>query len=358
MNEYKTSVYSSTEARRFQMWVQKEIKNNQNYRNNMMLTLAGNPISEAIMGEKYVISNQKLDSGYTLVDKTKQLYLYKNELALPIIYATNTSLSEKEYKKLEYPKNIIATYNKEIPDDNIFDNPKFKIEKKKNIELEQQDDIVKIRAAENAKMTLVPTENLNDKVVFITFKNKFNRGCHHEKNDQTITINQTTNKLTCRDWKYHNQNYTFHYVLISPKRLEITFSEAYYKLGDIEITSIPLEELAKRNEETVPLKINNKETQGDNVIGTIELEKKSNIEVSIPYDKGFNIKVDGKRTQYKESIENTISFDVSKGKHNIEITYESPWKKFGLILSLIGILLWIRTFIYEQKTDRKPKKSK
>lgn len=358
MNEYKTSVYSSTEARRFQMWVQKEIKNNQNYRNNMMLTLAGNPISEAIMGEKYVISNQKLDSGYTLVDKTKQLYLYKNELALPIIYATNTSLSEKEYKKLEYPKNIIATYNKEIPDDNIFDNPKFKIEKKKNIELEQQDDIVKIRAAENAKMTLVPTENLNDKVVFITFKNKFNRGCHHEKNDQTITINQTTNKLTCRDWKYHNQNYTFHYVLISPKRLEITFSEAYYKLGDIEITSIPLEELAKRNEETVPLKINNKETQGDNVIGTIELEKKSNIEVSIPYDKGFNIKVDGKKTQYKESIENTISFDVSKGKHNIEITYESPWKKFGLILSLIGILLWIRTFIYEQKTDRKPKKSK
>lgn len=348
MNEYKNSVYSSTEARQYQMWVQKEIKNNQNYRNNMMLTLAGNPISEAIMGEKYVISNQELDSGYTLIDKAKQLYLYKNELALPIIYATNKNLSEKDYKKLKYPENIIATYNKEIPMDNLFNDTKFKIEKKKNIELETTEDVVKIRAKENAKMTLVPTEDLNDKVVFITFKNKFNRGCHHGKNDQTITINQTTNKLTCRDWKYHNQNYTFHYVLISPKKLEITFSEAYYKLGDIEIKSIPLSTLSERKKEIVPVKIDNKKTKGDNIVGTIEVDKKSNVEVSIPYDSGFNIKVDGKEIKYKESIENTISFDIPKGKHNIEITYEAPWKKIGLILSLIGILLWLKIVVYKE----------
>lgn len=350
MNEYKNSVYSSTETRKYQLWVQKEIKNNQNYRNNMMLTLAGNPISEAIMGEKYIISNQKLDSGYTLADKTKQLYLYENELALPIIYATNKSLSEKEYEKLEYPENIIATYNKEIPNDNMFSDTKFKIEKKENIELEKQDDVIKIRAKEKAKITLVPTENLNNKVVFVTFKNKFNRGCHHGKKDQTITINQTTNKLTCRDWKYHNQNYTFHYVLISPKKLEVTFSEAYYKLRDIEIISIPLDAIAERKKEIIPLEIDNKKTKGDNIVGTIEVKKKSNVEVSIPYDKGFNIKVDGKKTKYKESIENTMSFEIAKGKHKIEITYESPWKKIGVVLSLLGILLWIGiVFIYWRK---------
>ena len=341
MNEYKNSVYSSTATKKFQMWLQKEIKNNQIYRNNMMLTLAGNPISEAIMGEKYIVSNKKIDSGYTLVDKTDRLYLYKNELALPIIYATNKKLSEKEYKKVEYPKNLIATYTKEIPPDNLFNKVELEIKNTNNIKLEKTEDTVKIRAGKNAKMTLVPKENLNNKVVFISFKNKFNKGCHHEKNDQTITINQTTNKLTCRDWKYHNQNYNFHYVLISPEKLEVTFSKAYYKLGNIEITSIPLDALTKRKEEIVPITIDKEKTKGDNIVGTIEVEKKMNIQVNIPYDKGFKIKVDGKETKYQESIENTMIFKVSKGKHKIEIIYEASWKAAGKIFSFIGIVLWI-----------------
>ena len=337
--EYKSSVYASTQNKEYQTWVQQKQKNNQIYRNNMMLTLAGNPISEAMMGEKYIVTTNKLKDGYELVDKKGKLYLYENEFALPIIYASKGTLTRKEINELPYPENVIAEYTKEIPKENILEEVDLKIKDSKNLEISKdQKDTIKIRAGKNAKMTVIPKENLEDKILFITFKNKFNRGCHHEKKDQTITINHVSNKLTCRDWKYHNKNYVFHYVLISPEQLEVTFQEAYYKLGNIEIYAIPKKSLMNRKEEITPIKIDYKKTKGDKIVGTINVEEESNIEVAIPYDNGFTIKVDGKEIKYQESIQNGITFKIPKGKHKIEMIYEAPWKRLGAILSLLGIL--------------------
>ena len=353
MDEYKSSVYSSTQNKYYQNWVQNQQKNNEIYRNNMMLTLSGGILSESMMGEKYIIAKTPLKDGYQLIDKKGDLLLYENELALPIIYATKDSLSKEEYKNLEYPKNVIAAYTKDIPEDDIFEKVELEIKNMKNIELTQNDSVVKIRAGKNAKMTVVPKEDLTDKVLFVTFKNKFNRGCHHEKNDQTIKINHISNKLTCRTWKYHNNNYVFHYVLLSPEELEITFSEAYYKLGDIEVVAIPKSVLENRKEETTQITINKKETSGDKITGEIEVEEPQNVEIAIPYDEGFTILVDGKKTDYQKSIQNGMTLKIDKGKHQIEITYEAPWKNIATIISIFGIVLLLGICIWNYKNVKK-----
>lgn len=349
IKEYKSSVYSSTQNSKYQNWIQKIQKNNQPYRNNMIQALSGNTLSEAMMGEKYIISIKKLNDGYSLIDKKGKLYLYENNFALPIIYASKKTLNEKKINKLKYPENIIAEYTKDIPKENNLEKVEFEVKNTKNLTITKQKKIVKIKALTNAKMTVIPKESLEDKILFITFKNKFNKGCHHNKNDQTITINNIKNKLTCRDWKYHNKNYTFHYVLISPKQLDITYEEAYYKLDEIEIYAIPKSLLTERKEEITPVKIDYDNTKGDKIVATINVEEKSNIEVAIPYDKGFTIKVDGKKTKYKESTQNGMTFKVSKGKHKIEINYKSPLKDLASIISVIGIILWIGIIIKEKK---------
>lgn len=350
MKEYKSSVYSSTQNSNYQNWLQKTQKNNQPYRNNMILSPAGNTLSEAMMGEKYIISTKMLKDGYNLVSKKGKFYLYENTFALPIIYASKNNLTKKDINKLDYPENIIAEYTKTLPKNNMLEKAEFEIKNKKNLTITKQGKIIKIKAEKNAKMTVVPKVSLEDKILFITFKNKFNRGCYHDKNDQTITINNISNKLTCRDWKYHNKNYTFHYILISPKQLDITYEEAYYKLDDIKIYTIPKSVLINRKEEITPVKIEHNNTKGDKVVGTIEVSKeKSNVEVAIPYDKGFTIKVDNKKIKYQESIQNGIAFKVSKGKHKIEITYKSPLKDIASIISVIGIILWIGVIIQERK---------
>ena len=354
MKEYKSSVYASTQNREYQTWVQQEQKTNQIYRNNMMLTLAGNPISEAMMGEKYVITTHKLNDGYQLIDKKGKLYLYENEFALPIIYASKDVLTEKEVNKLQYPGNVIAEYTKDIPKENILEEVDLEIKNTKNLEISKgQNDTIKIRAGKHAKMTVVPKEDLTDKVLFVTFKNKFNRACHHEKNDQTIKINHISNKLTCRTWKYHNNNYVFHYVLLSPEELEITFSEAYYRLGKIEVVAIPKSILEERKEEIIPVTINKKDILGDKIVGEIAVEEQQNIEIAIPYDEGFTILVDGKKTNYQKSIQNGMTLKIDKGKHQIEITYEAPWKNIATIISIFGIVLLLGICIWDYKNIKK-----
>lgn len=356
MKEYKSSIYSSTQNKNYQTWVQKEIKNNIFYRNNMMLTLTGNPITEALMSEKYIISKEKLDQDYHFITKENNLYLYENELALPLIYASNKTLTKKQMKDLNFPERSIATYTKEIPEKNKWEKVNFRPQTIKNLKITQTKSSLKIKAKENAKITLVPETNLEGKIVFINFKNKFNKGCHHEKNDQTITINNIKNKLTCRDWKYHNQNKTFHYVLLSPKKIEITFSKAYYKLGEIEVVAIQKSLLENTKKEITAAKINQKKTKGDRIKATIEVTKKTQVETSIPYDQGFKVKVDNQEVSYHKSLQNTLAFPIKKGKHQIEITYQAPYKTVGVVLSLIGILSWITlTKKQPKKTSKQPK---
>ena len=230
--------------------------------------------------------------------------------------------------------------------ENLFTKVKFNLQSTKNLTVTKTENALKIRANNNASMTLLPSEDLKDKILFITFKNKFNRGCHGGKDDQTITINNITNKLTCRDWKYHNQNYVFHYVLTSPEKLVITFSKAYYKLGNIKVLAFPKEVLEKEKENMIPASI--KKINQDNIKAKVTVDEKRTVNIAIPYDKGFKITVDGKKIAYKESIQNTITFKMDKGTHQIAISYEAPWKKLGIIISMIGILI----FIYQIRKEK------
>ena len=351
MKEYKSSIYSSTQNKEYQDWIKKVQKNNQYYRNNMMLTLSGNILSESMMGEKYKITLFNQEKGYRLLEEKGKIKLYENEYALPIFYATETKIEKEEYQALSYPYNVIASYTNNIEDIKTTI-PKFKVKSKKNIEITEKNGNYVIQAKKKNKITFTPTKSLTNKVVFLTIKNAYNKSCKHSKNDQSITINGIKNKLTCKEWKYHNKNKVFHYVLLSPDELEITFEPGKYKLKDINILSIPTDILIKAKENYQEVKIDKTATIGDQIAGSIDLDHNSNIILAVPYDKGFTVWIDGKKTNYTESIQNTITFPIEKGKHSIIITYQASWKKAGSIVSLIGIISFMLILI-KQKISQK-----
>ena len=345
MDEYKGSVYSSTQNKEYQDWIKKDQKSNQFYRNNMMLTLSGNILTEAMMAEKYQITTEKLSEGYKLIDKNKDLKLYENTFALPMIYATKNQVSQKDYNKLQYPENVITSYTNKIEDWD-FETTDFKITDQENMEITKEDDTYTIDASSKNSLTLTPSTNLEDKIVFLSIKNTYNKSCKRTKTDQSITINGIKNKLTCRDWKYHNRNYVFHYVLVSPEELKVTFTEGKYKLTDISIIMIDKDVLLTAKDDITAATIDKTKTLGDQITATITVPDKQYLTVSIPYDKGFKITVDNKEVTYQENINNQISFPVEKGTHQIVITYNAPWKNIAVIISIVGILfllinIWI-----------------
>ena len=48
-----------------------------------------------------------------------------------------------------------------------------------------------------------------------------------------------------------------------------------------------------------------------------------------------------------------MTLKIDKGKHQIEITYEAPWKNIATIISIFGIVLLLGICIWDYKNVKK-----
>lgn len=59
---------------------------------------------------------------------------------------------------------------------------------------------------------------------------------------------------------------------------------------------------------------------------------------TIPYDEGWNIIVNGKKTSIQKVAGNFIGVDVKKGKNIVKLEYHVPGLTVGRCLSVLGIV--------------------
>ena len=71
--------------------------------------------------------------------------------------------------------------------------------------------------------------------------------------------------------------------------------------------------------------------------------------LTIPYEKGFSIYVDGKKTPYYEVMDTFIGIDLTKGKHEIVIKYKQPGLLIGIVVSVISFIMSIIYLIWFNK---------
>lgn len=80
--------------------------------------------------------------------------------------------------------------------------------------------------------------------------------------------------------------------------------------------------------------------------GKINANYSGTIFTSIPYSKGWSVKIDGKEVKTYSTLNDTfLAFDIKKGKHTIELNYVSPGFKTGILISLITCFILIITII-------------
>lgn len=77
-------------------------------------------------------------------------------------------------------------------------------------------------------------------------------------------------------------------------------------------------------------------------------ESKSTFFSSIPYEKGWEVYVDGKKAEIEVLLDTFIGFDLEEGEHSVEFKYHVPGLKLGLLVSIIGIILLIVYTKYEK----------
>ena len=319
-----------------------------------MLTGNNNIFYNFYMGNKYLLNSSNNMLGYERVSDG----IYRNKDVLPVGYSTSKIMSLDEYKSLNYFEKLDAYLNYAIVDGDYSDSyvkkvkdyvPDYNVLESKNLSIEEDNGEYFIKASKDNRL-VVKLNNVSDSdIVLLRFKMLYNNKCSED--DSYITINGVSNKLSCRRWKYHNNNYKFEYSLNSDT-LEITFSEGKFRLTDFDMALYDYNDLASINDEISSFVIDRDKTKGDVIEGNINVKEDGYFKLSIPYDKGFEIYVDGKKTSYEVVNKSFIGFDISKGSHNIRIVYTSPLFKEGLVISCVGLVLFVGTVVYYKKREK------
>lgn len=83
--------------------------------------------------------------------------------------------------------------------------------------------------------------------------------------------------------------------------------------------------------------------------GTFKATEEQTVLLTIPYDKGWHVFVDGKEVEISEALDSLISFKVSEGEHRIEFKYMPSAFSLGLIVSIISTVIFVLIIIFEKQ---------
>lgn len=358
INYYNSTIYSSISNQKYNKFYFDIINNNISSRNRGLTITTGNLFSLMLTNNKYVISRNKPLQGYELVKTDDGINIYKNDQVLPLGFATNNTMNIDDFNKLNFAEQMEALLNVIVTDNKSSNNFKPSV-KKANIDFDEvfknekitkeKDNTYTLKLSDSLKVTYPLPEEYQNKILIIRFKMNHEQSC--SEGDQSITINNIKNKLTCKSWKYHNGNRIFDFVLAEQDltKLTISFQEGEFNIGDFEAYVLDYQDISNVKSNIDELVIDKDKTKGDQIIGNIDVKEDGYLMLTLPYDEGFTINVDDQKVDYELVDQAFIGFKISKGQHNIKINYTAPMKDISLIISSIGIVAFIILIIVDKK---------
>lgn len=313
-----------------------------------------NLLTSILENNRYIISKNKELIGYQEVLNNEGIYVYKNENTLPIGFSTSNVMSYEDFELLEEQtkqeallnvivtdtpssNNFIPTIEKaDIKLEDLLNHPNIKINK---------NGIVNISTKETIKVTYKLPKNYHNKIVFISFKTNNN------KESTSIKINNITKYLNISN-EYLNQD-KIEYVLANQnqKDININIEPGTYLLSNFEIYILDNANIDNSIKSFNKFIMNSITKKNELFNGKINVLKDGYFMFTIPYQKGFTIKIDNKEIDYKKVDNKYIGFPITSGTHTISVKYDVPGKQAGIILSIIGFIC-TGVVIYLEKQRR------
>lgn len=298
-------------------------------------------VTNSLFNIKYLLSEKEL----TYYEKQEKMYdvnVYKNTYNLPIGFMVDKKIEDlelEEYKPFINQNNILKSMNENIED--VFYKNNYEIEFN-NLKLDDtKDRIVYKRINPNDKASIiVKIKNETPGIVYEYMSCEKMKKVDVLLNGKSIIDINAENGYNCNILELGRYNKD------DEIKLEIELLEQ--AIEPLEISSYTLD-INKLNSAVNILKQNDElkitEYNKNIIKANINVTKKQTLYTSIPFDKGFEIRVDGKKIKGEKLFDTLLTFDLEKGNHEIEIKYLPRGIKSGLIMSILGI----GVFIIERK---------
>lgn len=330
LKEMKASSYTSTSNSLYNTFIYDIIKSPISQSNRTIITDSENYLYLSMMGIQNVLSKDSNLYRYKEVDSKGKYKLLKNKNVFPMVYVTSDTLSESEFDKLFYPYNLDTIYNRTIVNGETSNDYASKMKLIKNL-----DQSILIQNKKKTKKIIPIDFDAKNKLICIDFDIK-----NYTNKKVFISINGMKNTLSKKHSVYPNGNKHFTYILSRKelKQFDVTLSKGKYKISNIRVYTCDMGAF-KRS----VTKVN--EMRSDAVFkGQVNVKKDGYLVTSYPYEKGYEIYMDGKKQDVEIVNKAFVGCKIKKGSHTIMIQFHAPLKKLGLCISVLSIMiggLWI-----------------
>lgn len=275
-------------------------------------------ILNSLMGVKYIFGYKNLED-YNEIENTNVKYsrVYENINSLSIGYMVSEKVLnyENKIKKTSFEfQNYIM--NLMLNKNNFYYN---EVEVKKtsldNYEIKGSDKKTYMYIKTNIEDLSLKKiyYKLNDKKNFFRYNKNILKLSLPEKINLKILNKNQTIKSDVKAYTYNQNLFDDNIISLKDEQLNIKYMEKNQLKGNINVLS------------------------------------KGIMFTSIPYEKGWNIKVDGKKIKYKKIFNSFIGLELERGNHEITFEYYPKGLNIGIIISFLDLIVIFIYFSYQLK---------
>lgn len=306
--------------------------------------------SDCLMGVKYLLSQyDETAKPYSLISAYSDKYVYQNPYALALGFGTTD-----EIKNVQFHENEHFAYQNEIA--NSFANEKYEIYRPVQLE--------NIELANVKKVDTVYQKIENEKEAYIEYQLRADSNDFIYMYLDAPTIQETTiyvNDLEKNDyfsrygWSIREVGY---FQPDEQIKVRIYLNQNQITIDNYEFYYENQKELDEWYQTAAKTKCSIIKNSSSHLTGTLNVaEETERIVFSIPYEKDWIVKIDGKKVETEKVLDSLLSITISPGEHSIELIYLPKGFIIGLVISIITGIIILAHIIYE-KTSSKEKRIK
>lgn len=371
---FLATVYASVQNKNYSDFYYHQLFNETSIRNNAAVDAVKNLAYHIWMGDKYRLDFKgKTLFGYEPKYTSGDYCIYENQYAMPVGYATDHWISMDTFQQHSEAEQVLDLLSGAVLPEQVTDTetaapqalqavPEQELEStlqaiEQAFPVKRTGNTLLVSAEQPVTRTISLPKSCKGKLLLLSME--VDNTIVPDSGDVFIAVNEMKNKLTAPDWKYHNQNYHFTYLLSNvTDTIALSLSAGTYQISDIKCYTLPESVLETAVRQVTPLKTTAEQVRGDTLSGTITTETDGWFVLSVPYDTRFTVTVDGNEVAYERVNLDFLGIPLSAGTHEIVWTYHAPGAATGQAITLITagfLLLWtgISYGIQRKQTERR-----
>lgn len=306
------------------------------------------PFTAALLNVKYMISREALEDNslYHLIDTEGDLYLYENNYTLPFGFFVNTEADGKSDTELLALNKLFGTVSEltEV----IKEETEEEIADEALTPLTLQNRLVSALSTDTPLFEVISAERTEDNSVIITAdcdgyiyaftdssKIKVVTATTNDE-DETLEFKKLNNEYIM-DLGYHRAGD----IITLETEDEGTLRVSAYVMNE----AVLAECMDTLSEQSMTLD----SYDSNHIKGHINVDGEGELVLSVPYETGWTLKVDGKVTEVNVFEDCFISVPLSEGEHTIELSYYPSGLNAGILISIISLAAFLGTLWYTKR---------